>query len=158
MVPDSIVMHHSLTKDGETVSWGAIRRYHVEEQGWADIGYQYGIELVGNYYEVLLGRMVNTPGAHCKENGMNSRSIGICMVGNFDVTLPPVPQYNKAVQLVCSLMDVFNIPASRVYGHNQFATYKSCPGKKFNMQAFREDVDRAMHNKVKHDWRWYSSR
>lgn len=140
MIPDSIVIHHSLTEDSKTVSWGAIRRYHVVDLGWRDIGYHYGIELIGDYYEVLLGRMVNIPGAHCKQEGMNARSIGICLVGNFDNAPPPLQQYTKALELVRTLMQTFNIPVGRVYGHNQFASYKTCPGKMFNMNEFREDL------------------
>jgi len=34
-----VVIHHSLTKDGQAVSWGAIERFHRETQGWSDVGY-----------------------------------------------------------------------------------------------------------------------
>jgi hypothetical protein len=53
--PNKIILHHSATADGPTVSWGAIRRFHVVECAWGAIGYHYGIELVGDYYEVLIG-------------------------------------------------------------------------------------------------------
>jgi len=142
MIPDSIMLHHSLTKDSETVSWSAIRRYHTEDMGWHDIGYHYGIELVGPYYEVLLGRMPTYYGAHCKQGGMNQRSLGICLVGNFDEKPPPLAQWNKAVEFVHSLLEIYNISIDRIFAHNQYATYKTCPGKMFSLAEFKEDVRR----------------
>jgi hypothetical protein len=41
-----LIIHHSLSKDGQTVDWNAIRRYHIQEKGWDDIGYHGGLSVL----------------------------------------------------------------------------------------------------------------
>ena len=88
MTPQHVLIHHSLTKDGEVVDWEAIRRYHREVNGWSDIGYHYGIERVGKGILLQIGRPESQPGAHAKEMHMNSKSLGFCVVGNYDLAPP----------------------------------------------------------------------
>ncbi len=137
MIPKKIILHHSLTKDSKTVSWNAIRKYHLAK-GWDDIGYHYGIEKIGLRYEILVGRLMNVHGAHTK--GQNNSSIGICLVGNFDINPPHFEQWNLAVSLVQSLCEVLFLTRTSVFGHTEFAPYKTCPGKLFNMNKFKKEV------------------
>ena len=137
MKPRRIILHHSLTADSGTVSWGAIRKYHMETLGWSAIGYHFGIELVGDYYEILLGRMMNEKGAHAE--GENHDTLGICFVGDFDLSEPPPEQWNVGIKLAASLCTSLNISPSMIYGHNEFSE-KTCPGTMFNVHGFIRQV------------------
>jgi hypothetical protein len=147
MKPQYIIIHHSLTKDGLVVDWGAIRRYHIETNGWHDIGYNAGIEDVGGQLVHQVGRPIGTEGAHCKEDGMNSRSIGICVVGNFDVEPPGLARLYFLRDLCFAYMANYSIPAQNVIGHRdaglmagfdwRLGKYKTCPGRLFPMDSLR---------------------
>lgn len=141
MIPKKIILHHSLTEDSGTVSWGAIRKYHLSLD-WSDIGYHAGIELVQSgrelYYEALMGRLWNSPGAHTQ--GQNHLSLGLCIIGNFDVREPPEGQLIAGAKIVALWMRLFSIDIGDIYRHADFAA-KTCPGKMFNMAAFKKIVE-----------------
>jgi len=133
-----IMVHHSLTRDGQTVSWGAIRRYHVEHNGWDDIGYHYGVELVGDHYEALLGRSELDPAAACPQAQMNARALHVCCVGNYDLEPPPKPMLEVLVRLVIvPAMVEYGIPIERIVGHHDFRPSKTCPGTRFDLEVVR---------------------
>ena len=140
MKPEYIILHHSLTEDSQTVSWDNIRRYHTNTLGWRDIGYHFGIEMIEDNYQILAGRMMNEAGAHCRQKSMNSQSLGICFVGNFDLDPPPKKMWDLGIKLVNSLQEVFNIPRHRILGHYDLASYKTCPGAAFNLGEFRGEL------------------
>lgn len=137
MKVNKIIIHHSASHDGRTQNWGELRRYHVRNNGWRDIGYHYGIEIVEYDYEVILGRFENETGAHCP--GQNSQAIGICLIGNFEkVTVAPA-QWDKALRLVRQIMDNHELKTTDVYGHRDFKA-TACPGKNFDMALFRRQL------------------
>lgn len=130
-----IMIHHSLTDDGKTVSWSAIRRYHEDVNGWRDIGYHAGVELINDDFEALIGRGWDQEGAHCKEGSMNRKALGICLVGNFDKALPPEGMMEVARDRVINpWMHAFGIKPERIVFHREYATYKSCPGTMFTFE------------------------
>jgi N-acetylmuramoyl-L-alanine amidase len=150
MIPQNVVIHHSLTKDGEVADWEAIRRYHKEVRGWSDIGYHYGIERVGKGILLQVGRPESQPGAHTKEMHMNSKSLGICVVGNFDLAPPGLEVMRFLAEVVRRKIAEYGIPVTAVLGHREVGTmagfdwrkwqYKSCPGRHFNMDILRAMV------------------
>ena len=140
MNPEYIILHHSLTKDSETVSWGVIRKYHVHDLGWRDIGYHFGVELLRGDYEILMGRMMTDSGAHCPQGGMNGKSLGVCFIGNFDEAPPATGLWKLGIKLVSSLCSIFDIPRDHVGGHREYNPAKTCPGKLFDLDVFRTDL------------------
>ncbi|MCT4507352.1 MAG: peptidoglycan recognition protein family protein [Tepidibacter sp.] len=140
--PNKIIIHHSLTKDSKTVSWEAIKRYHINNQGYRDIGYHWGIELVKNEYKVFKGREEWEVGAHTR--GANTNSIGICLVGNFDNSEPPKEQLYKLIVLIKDIYSRYGeLP---IYTHNHFASYKSCPGRKFPFNWLLDQIKKSNPN------------
>lgn len=135
-----IFIHHSLTADSGTVSWSAIRKYHVETNGWKDVGYHFGIEDVNGVVEVIMGRQLGATAAAVKEHNANRDGVHICIVGNFDHTSPPKQYWQKAVELSGLLCQLLHIPVKNILAHRDYAKYKSCPGTEFNMTLFRHDV------------------
>ena len=98
------------------------------------------IELVDDHYEILMGRMPDQTGAHCTQEGMNSKSLGICFIGNFDLTPPENDQWNLGIKLVKYLIYIYKIPIEKVKGHREFASYKTCPGIMFDLDKFRGEL------------------
>lgn len=86
-------------------------------------GYHYVIEKSGR---LVQARSDFEGGCHTK--GMNYASIGICIVGNFDSTLPSDAQIHTLWNLLDKLQQRYLIPSSKIVPHRVFAP-KSCFGK-----------------------------
>lgn len=103
-----------------------IRRWHMEERRWSDIGYHYVIGRSGLIEE---GRPLERAGAHVK--GHNADSIGVALIGGFGGSADDkfADHYTGAqeaalIRLIDDLQDDFG-PLT-VHGHNEFSA-KACP-------------------------------
>lgn len=123
-----MVVHHSESGDDAGLNTDDIRRYHIEENKWLDIGYHFLVEKVENGYECIAGRPLNMDGAHCK--GCNSDHIGVCLVGNFMVSPPSAEQLATAAKYIRGLLVAFDIPKSSVFLHREKRD-TNCPGDAF---------------------------
>jgi N-acetylmuramoyl-L-alanine amidase len=113
-----------------------IRRWHVEERGWSDIGYHFIIDRNGNVVE---GRPIERVGAHVR--GHNSNSIGICLIGGFGGSATDQfeehfteAQREKVLKLLNDLTQKF--PDAKIRAHNEVAA-KACPC--FNVSEFMKN-------------------
>ena len=150
--PQYIIIHHSLTPDGRTLNTPAIRRYHTEDLGWEDVGYQWLMDRYDYNTEIIAGRIFLDHGAHCKVLGMNYKSIGICVIGNYDISPPTEETLDKLRKFVLWNMKLYNISLSNVLGHGEAQKLagkqnpKSCPGKLFDMESFRSSIYGQLHH------------
>lgn len=129
-----IVIHNSATQDSGTVSWNAIRKYHMTVKGFESIGYHAGAELVGDRYEVLMGRPLRRRGAHAI--GANHDSIGLCLIGDFSVKPPPREQLIVAAEFCADMCAVFDISTASIHGHSDVSEGRTCPGAAFPWEGF----------------------
>lgn len=140
MKPRGVIIHHSLTKDGKVEDWDGIKRYHMEEKGWSDIGYHAGVERINGVLTALTGRPLNMTGGHCL--GHND-TIGICIVGNFDLAPPDGEMLRYAAALAAGYLRMFELPIETLQRHHDYAE-KSCPGTQFPWGKFVSLVEEAL--------------
>jgi len=146
---DAIVIHQSLTEDGDELNYGGIVDSHIE-RGFDREGYHYIIEKVRDRVVAIAGRPLHNFGAHCTQNKMNHRSIGICVCGCFDHHAPSKEVYEVLISLCVDLCISFNIPANCVYPHSFFATKKTCPGYLFNITYVKNETARRIVKEIEH--------
>jgi len=135
MRPEQIIVHHSSSPDdGYRSNWNDIRRWHVDHNGWVDIGYHAGVESIGGVYEALMGRPWDVQGAHCL--GHNANSLGICFVGNWNDAAPPEDQLRTGARLIKLWMRTHGITIDRVLAHRDYSS-TDCPGRMFDMERLK---------------------
>ena len=133
-----IIVHHSATNSGTPE---AFARYHVEENGWPGIGYHYVISKTGQIYKC---QNVTTVSYHA--GNANRRSIGVCLVGNFDTQTPTDVQMDALMELLAELITAYPAAKGNIIGHREVPrTYKSCPGKNVDMNKVRDCVASSWH-------------
>jgi len=133
-----IVIHHSATPDGGAAKFDKMHR----NKGWDELGYHF---VIGNGTDTRDGQIEVGPrwpkqkwGAHdnAPGNQFNEHGIGICLVGNFDVSRPSAAQIKSLERLVAYLMKTYHVPADRVLGHGETKPTE-CPGRYLNVASVR---------------------
>ncbi|CAD7092418.1 unnamed protein product [Hermetia illucens] len=126
-----VVIHHSespgvcTTTDACKAAMRSMQNYHMNSNGWADIGYSFAIGGDGNTYE---GRGYNVVGAHAP--GYNSQSIGLLLIGDFRKANAPAKMITAAKNFISSAVSAGKLSSSyKLIGHRQ-AVSTDCPGDK----------------------------
>jgi hypothetical protein len=141
----AIVLHHSGTENGNAVIFD---KWHREGNHWEGVGYDFvignGTDSGDGEVEVTFRWSEQRTGAHCKtpDNWANESAVGICLVGNFDKSVPTARQMQSLMKLIGFLQSRYGISKSRIYGHNTTpgAQKTACPGKKFPMAQLKSSL------------------
>ena len=120
-----IILHCSATREGKDFSADTIRGWHVNGNGWSDIGYHWVIRLDGS---IEVGRPLEKSGAHTK--GHNKDSVGVCYIGGCDADGKPKDTMSQEQEkawrmIVLSLRTLYGDHIT-IHGHNEYAN-KACP-------------------------------
>lgn len=131
---DKLIIHCAATRPNQDIGVKEIRKWHVEGNGWKDIGYHDVIRING---DIEKGRPIDQVGAHVA--GHNTGSIGVCMVGGVDKDGKPSANFTDAQwRSLERYVRTFKTeyPKATIHGHNEFAA-KACPS--FDVQKWLKD-------------------
>jgi len=135
--PQFLIVHHTGGTDADPKADTSHHTFDVVD-GWHKklwnfksslghyIGYHYFIDKTG---KVTQGRSDTDEGAHTK--GKNLVSLGICLAGNFDVTVPSKEQVAALKTLLRAKMTQYALSLDSIVPHRKFAV-KSCYGSKLS--------------------------
>ncbi|XP_056647901.1 peptidoglycan-recognition protein LB-like isoform X1 [Diorhabda sublineata] len=125
-----VVIHHSYQPPAcynledciKAMKW--MQDFHQNTRGWADIGYSFAVGSDGRAY---VGRGWSCVGAHAPL--YNNRSIGICLIGDWRVELPPEQQLTTVKQLIeMGVREGYIQSNYKLVGHKQVREGTECPG------------------------------
>ncbi|MGA1193072.1 MAG: LysM peptidoglycan-binding domain-containing protein [Kiritimatiellia bacterium] len=135
-----IVIHHSASKSGSLKSFDA---YHRQKRRMENgLAYHF---VIGNGQSMPDGEIgigdrwkKQLRGGHLTSDAQNEIALGICLVGNFDVSKPTDAQMKSLHALVRHLMRRCGVPGSEVKTHREINIKPTaCPGKHFPIKTFR---------------------
>ena len=134
-----IIIHHSASDEGNALLF---HKSHINYRGFNSLGYHFVID--NGSYGKPEGYIESSPrwikqqsGAHCQAAGMNRKSIGICLVGNFSKEQVSDKMLSSLVYLVNLLRKYYKIPRQNIIGHGKVpGASTECPGTKFPWQKF----------------------
>lgn len=102
--PTHLIVHHSFSPGNDVTDWAAAVRgiwaFHVNSNGWSDIGYNWLIDPSGRIYQgrAWVDSNDNAQGAHfC---GYNAQTMGVCMLGDFNSISPSEAALRSLVRLL----------------------------------------------------------
>ncbi|MFT4187806.1 MAG: N-acetylmuramoyl-L-alanine amidase [Aeromicrobium sp.] len=161
------IVHHTAGSNSYTAAQSAgivrsIQAYHMDGQGWCDIGYNFLVDAYGQIFEGRAGGITKIPrGAHAGNFDVNLNTTGVSLMGTFVNDAPSQAMKDALVRLIAWKHSIHGIPAigtysvggvtlNRIDGHYRVQA-TACPGTQVInwMNAaggLRDQVQAAMAN------------
>ena len=133
------VVHHTAGSNSYTPAQSAaivrgIQLYHVQGNGWNDIGYNFLVDRYGTVYEGRGGGITkNVIGAHAE--GFNSGTVGVALIGNFSAATPPKAMQDALVKLLAWRLDIAHIDPLSTVAYTSGGNLKFKAGKVVTLRA-----------------------
>ncbi|WP_119072178.1 N-acetylmuramoyl-L-alanine amidase [Aggregatilinea lenta] len=119
----TVVVHHSvILETADDATMREIQDLHMDDRGWADIAYHFGVGTTGAVFE---GRALDVRGTHVE--GANTGSVGVVFFGNFEETVPTAEQLGAGEDLINWL--ALRLELTHLAGHMDFNDFTDCPGR-----------------------------
>ncbi len=152
MKPTHIVVHHTVTPQTQELSRAVTsinashqrRGFRKSRLGYF-VGYHYLIAYNGNMQQC---RQDNEVGFHCSAQNMNSKSIGVSLLGNFMNDRLEGKQLESLVNLLTRLVREYKIPRANL-GYHRMYGQTLCPGTDV-INQFNQILDMVYDNLT--DW------
>ncbi len=108
-----VIVHHTAGRNDYSQSEAAaivkgIQLFHVQGNGWNDIGYNFLVDRFGTIYEGRYGGVDrNVIGAHAL--GFNTGSVGIALLGTYGSTKPSQAAQDAIAKLIAWRLDLAHV-------------------------------------------------
>lgn len=129
-----LILHHSASAGTDEAAVKAIQAFHQgPARGWSDIAYNFLLDIDAPDVDIFEGRGWGVKGGHAQ--GYNSVSHGICVIGNFNVSLVPEMVIDRLAHLIAYGHQEGYWPDRITLGHRDTrgSNTGDCPGN--NLQA-----------------------
>ena len=129
MTPEVITVHHTVTPTIDPLSpeqrLQQIQAYHMDVNGWCDIGYHYVVSGDGRVWEGGPDPLIE--GIHTADH--NDNNVGVAVLGSYHIDHPATVTLDGLAAIVDTLSETFGIPADsgHIFGHRDWNATE-CPG------------------------------
>lgn len=138
---NKVFLHHSATDSPAHDNIETIRKWHVEENGWRDIGYHFFIEKSG-----VVHRCRGLEFRPAAQKGHNKGTIAICLSGKKEFTAAQ----RKSLIKLCEIINISYEDIS-FHGHKEVAA-TLCPAYEYKNWLVLDNNGKMKHNKLLRDF------